>query len=68
MEGEVEHEKQMPQLTPRCRLRLSTIILMNGQEHSDTCLYDMWQIHIHGAAAHLFLCIILQVAAAENQI
>lgn len=56
MGGEVEHEKQMPQLTPRCRLRLSAIILMNRQEHSDTCLYDMWQIHIHDAAARLFLC------------
>lgn len=62
--GEVEHEKQMPQLTPQRCLRLSAIILMNRQEDSDTCLYDMWKIHIHDAALHLFLCIIRQVAAA----
>lgn len=69
MGGEVEHEKQMPQLTPGCRLRLSAIILMNRQEPSDTCLYDMGQIHIHDAAARLFLCILLQAAAAaDNQI
>lgn len=42
MEREVEHENQMPQLTPECHLRLSAILLMNRQEDSDTCLYSMW--------------------------
>lgn len=66
MGGEVRREKQMPQMTPRCRLRLPAIILMNRQEDSDTCLYDMWQIHIHDVALHLFLCTTRQEAAAES--
>lgn len=50
------------------RLRLSTIILMNRQEHSDTCLHDMWQIPLRDAAARLFLRILRQAAAADNRI
>lgn len=58
MEGEVEHEKEMPRLTPECCLRLSTIILMNRQEDSDRCVYSMWGIHIHDAASRLCLSLI----------